>query len=263
MPLLLLIRTNFDSMLVDYLLRPAPNVRKLRHGAGIAILTIYACLLLILALSYFRLVYTVTAKPGYTPQGPQWHAQRSRERRPSGARQPAPRHVDPEKGNGVLEAPSTPNEGLPASPYAPVSSAYGPINDTVIPSLQEFYMRDVFTCEKRIIVVKSKDAFVRWITFAPGRQAPAASQRLLTWLISHCRVGGIVSESSQKFFVLFVVWGAIFWVFTMIFMAKFVAETKVSQSLRPIQAGPSLLVPSIWHSICSYQQLSGELKSTT
>ncbi|KAL9577585.1 MAG: hypothetical protein Q9203_007404, partial [Teloschistes exilis] len=183
-----------DLMLVDYLLRPGLHVRKPRHAAGIAILTIYACLLLILALSYFRLVYTVTANPGYTPRGPQWHAQK-RERRPSRPRQPAPRHVDPEKGNGVLKAPSTPNGGLPASPYAPVSSAYGPINDTVIPSLQEFYMRDVFTCESD---------------------------------------------------------GPIYWVFTMIFMAKFVAETRVSQSLRPIQAGPSLLALSIWQALAIY-----------
>ncbi|KAI4104074.1 MAG: hypothetical protein L6R37_003480 [Teloschistes peruensis] len=138
-----------DFILVDYLLRPGLHVRKPRHAAGIAILTIYACLLLILALSYFRLVYAVTANPGYTPRGPQWHAQK-KERRPSRPRQAAPRHVDPEKGNGVLEAPSTPNGGLPASPYAPVSSAYGPINDAVIPSLQEFYMRDVFTCESKL-----------------------------------------------------------------------------------------------------------------
>lgn len=144
--LTLLRQDGIDFILVDYLLRPGLHVRKPRHAAGIAILTIYACLLLILALSYFRLVYAVTANPGYTPRGPQWHAQK-KERRPSRPRQAAPRHVDPEKGNGVLEAPSTPNGGLPASPYAPVSSAYGPINDAVIPSLQEFYMRDVFTCE--------------------------------------------------------------------------------------------------------------------
>ncbi|KAL8716393.1 MAG: hypothetical protein Q9220_000300 [cf. Caloplaca sp. 1 TL-2023] len=38
------------------------------------------------------------------------------------------------------------------------------------------------------------------------------------------KVGGIVSENSQKFFVLFVSWTAIYCTFTMIFMAKFVAE---------------------------------------
>ncbi|KAL8843342.1 MAG: hypothetical protein Q9170_000200 [Blastenia crenularia] len=37
-------------------------------------------------------------------------------------------------------------------------------------------------------------------------------------------VGGIVSETSQKFFVLFVSWAAIYCLFAMIFIAKFVAE---------------------------------------
>lgn len=45
------------------------------------------------------------------------------------------------------------------------------------------------------------------------------------------RVGGIVSETSQKFFVLFVFWGAVYCVFSLILMAKFVAERAVSRYL--------------------------------
>lgn len=129
-----------DSILVNYLLNPAPTVRKPRHGVGIAILTIYACLLLLLALTYFRLIFTVATNPGYTPRGPQWHAQKIREMRPSRPSQPGSRQADPEKGNGVLGALSTPNGCLPAS-------SYGPLSHTSTPSLQEFYMRDVFSCE--------------------------------------------------------------------------------------------------------------------
>lgn len=136
-----------DLVIVDYLLKPSPTIREPRSGAGIAILTIYACLLSLLALTYFRLTYTVGANPGYTPRGPQWHAQNSskrRRRRSSRAVAPPP---DLEKQNGSAGEQPAFNGVLSASPGVPASSAYGPAGDVFAPGLRDFYKRDVFTCE--------------------------------------------------------------------------------------------------------------------
>ncbi|KAL8693760.1 MAG: hypothetical protein Q9218_001456 [Villophora microphyllina] len=203
---------------VDYLLKPAATVRKPRRGAGIAILIIYDCLLLLLALTYFRLVHTVVSNPGYTPRGPQWHAQNSRKRRHDPSGQAGPGHSESEKRNGVPGAHSAPNGGLQPSPYVHPSYAYGPADDVPTPSLQEFYMRDVFSCES--------DGRPIWcstcLNWKPDRAHHCREVGRCVRKMDHfCPwVGGVVSERSQKFFVLFVVWGAIYCMFAMIFMAN-------------------------------------------
>ncbi|KAL8650839.1 MAG: hypothetical protein Q9210_003594 [Variospora velana] len=133
---------------VDYLLKPAATVGQPRHGAAIAIVTIYACLLLLLALAYLRLVYTIVTTPGYTPRGPQWYINNNnKRRRRSRSSRKNPRRHDLEKQNGVVGESRDTSGPLPSSPYANVPSAYGPANDIITPDLQDFYKRDVFTCE--------------------------------------------------------------------------------------------------------------------
>ncbi|KAL9039413.1 MAG: hypothetical protein Q9180_002543 [Flavoplaca navasiana] len=97
---------------IDYLLKPSPTLGKPRPGAGIAILTIYASLLLILALTYFRLLYTVIANPGYTPRGPQWHQQNSSKRKNRRSNRTVEPPPDLEKQNGSLGDQSTSNGTL-------------------------------------------------------------------------------------------------------------------------------------------------------
>ncbi|KAL8706181.1 MAG: hypothetical protein Q9201_000759 [Fulgogasparrea decipioides] len=223
-------------MVVDYLLKPAPTVRKLRRGAGIAVLIVYVCLLLLLAFTYFRLAHTVITNPGFTPRSPQWHAQNRAKRRRSRSNRARTGHPDLEKQNRALGEQPASNGGLPASPYVNASSAYGPVNDAATPGLHEFYNRDIFTCES--------DGRPIWcsacLNWKPDRAHHCREVGRCVYKMDHfCPwVGGIVSETSQKFFVLFVVWGAIYCVVTMIFMAKFVAERAVSRSF-PIQ--PDLL----------------------
>lgn len=215
---------------VDYLLKPASTVREPRRGAAIAIITIYTSLLLLLAITYFRLVHTVVTNPGYTPRGPQWHAQNAGKRRHSRSRPVKPGLRDLEKQNGAYNNSAAPPGESPPSRSANVPSAFGPADDIPMPSLQDFYMRDVFTCE------------------SDGR--PIWCSTCLNWKLDrahHCRevarcvrkmdhfcpwVGGIVSETSQKFFVQFVSWGAAYCLFNLIFMAKFVAERR--------HAGPNI-----------------------
>ncbi|KAL8676654.1 MAG: hypothetical protein Q9186_006853 [Xanthomendoza sp. 1 TL-2023] len=132
---------------VDYLLKPAPTVRNTRSGAGIAILTVYNSLLLLLALAYFRLIHTVITNPGYTPRGPQWHAQNANKRRHSRSHRAKQTPSDLEKQNGSLGQHSTYSETLSALPYNHDSSVYGPADGIAAPGLQDFYQRDVFSCE--------------------------------------------------------------------------------------------------------------------
>ena len=63
---------------VDYLLKPSTSASSIRPGAAIAILVVYFLLLLLLAVSYSRLLYTVLVHPGYTPRGPQYYANKKR-----------------------------------------------------------------------------------------------------------------------------------------------------------------------------------------
>ncbi|KAL8805035.1 MAG: hypothetical protein Q9182_002237 [Xanthomendoza sp. 2 TL-2023] len=205
---------------VDYLLKPAPTVHKPRSGAGIAILTVYTCLLLLLALTYFRLAYTVITNPGYASRGPQW-------------RRAKPTPSDLEKQNGSLGQHSTYSETLSASPYNHDSSAYGPAEGIATPGLQDFYKRDVFTCES--------DGRPIWcstcLNWKPDRAHHCREVGRCVRKMDHfCPwVGGIVSETSQKFFVLFVTWGSIYCVFTLAIMAKFVAERPLGERGKPIE----------------------------
>lgn len=136
-----------DCPQVDYLLKPAPTVRQPRHGAAIAILTIYASVVVLLLVIYLRLLYTVAINPGYVPRGPQWHANNSKRRKRSGSRRTKPNSYDLEKQNGGLEEPVDRNEHSSTQPYTNVPSAYGPANDVATPGLHDFYSREVFVCE--------------------------------------------------------------------------------------------------------------------
>ena len=78
------------------------------------------------------------------------------------------------------------------------------------------------------IAAKSIDVYARWTIFALGKPSEPTHLCQATDEIQ-IRVGGIVSETSQKFFVLFVCWGSIYCVFVLILMAKFVAERAVSR----------------------------------
>lgn len=114
-----------------------------------------------------------------------------------------------------------------------------------MPGLEDFYKREVFTCESdgrpiwcstclnwkldRAHHCREVGRCVRKMDhFCPWYAVPNASSREAVRPNGAARVGGVVSETSQKFFVQFVVWGAVYCLFNLIFMAKFVAERAVS-----------------------------------
>ena len=132
---------------VDYLLKTNGTNRPPRPHAAVALIVVYAILLLIVAFSYFRLLYTVASNPGFVPRGPKWRSgkgsrkkagqgQKEHERRANKRTEKS--HHDVEHSGGHKGGPAFPN-GSPIH-----EDKHG--QDTS-PTLKDFYNRKVFTCE--------------------------------------------------------------------------------------------------------------------
>lgn len=240
---------------VDYLIHPLPSYnRGPRVGAGAAILAIYYVLLIPMVLTYLQLYYYVLWNPGYLPLGAQRlqddedaknskrsHPKRGR-RRGSSRKAPDPEKTQqPEEDveRGVLA-----NDG----------------NDTPQPDLsglEKFYTKDVFVCQE--------DGRPPWCTtcciFKPDRshhcrelgRCVRKMDHFCPWyicllavntnfLLTYCRVGGVVSETSFKFFIQFVFYTCLFCSFALIVLAYFTAELRRQVSLFMESTGPPVFV---------------------
>lgn len=134
-------------MIVDYFLRPPSSLHKPRHGTGIAVLTVYSILLLLMSTTYLRLVCTVFINPGYVPRGPQWHDEhekRAKEKSLDKSR---------EKSGHLEKSNASDNGNLRGFAYGNGPTGSGsPMTrplaaDDASPDLHDFYGKDVFTCE--------------------------------------------------------------------------------------------------------------------
>ncbi|KAJ5304532.1 uncharacterized protein N7443_004192 [Penicillium atrosanguineum] len=214
-------RAELNLSPVDYLIHPLPSYnRASRVGAGAAILAIYYLLLIPMVATYIRLIYNVLWSPGYLPFGVERvqadsalqreHSHGQRRRRKSDSR----KVQDAEKQESTemdLESALNDNAGGKAFPLDPAG-------------LESFYTKDVFVCQE------------------DGRPPYCSTCcQFKTDRAHHCRevdrcvrkmdhfcpwVGGVVSETSLKFFIQFVVYTAIFCAFALIVNAYFVAELK-------------------------------------
>ena len=122
---------------VDYLLKPPIALQTPRHGVAAAILVLYSILLLLIALTYFRLLYTVTYNPGYVPRGPQWHAQRERK-----AREKRQYGRDYRKTQSSVSS-----EGIEGDAITSSGDAFAPTTTEPAPGLRDFYSKDAFVCQ--------------------------------------------------------------------------------------------------------------------
>lgn len=59
---------------MNYLLKPSASTSNHlpRPHSATAVITVYAILLFLVGISYFRLLHTVVTNPGYVERGPQW-----------------------------------------------------------------------------------------------------------------------------------------------------------------------------------------------
>ncbi|OJJ48355.1 hypothetical protein ASPZODRAFT_130357 [Penicilliopsis zonata CBS 506.65] len=209
------------QLCIDYLIHPSTKYsRHARVGIGAAILVIYYILLIPMVVSYLRLLQKVLWSPDYLPRGEK-PARDQKDSRPSHRRRKRRRSEhesnkvrDAEKGDDFdsdVERGGSLHSGGKAFPLDAVG-------------LESFYTKDVFVCQR------------------DGRP-PYCSKcsQFKTDRAHHCRevdrcvrkmdhfcpwVGGVVAESSFKFFIQFLVYTAMFCIFCLVVFAYFLAEAK-------------------------------------
>lgn len=224
-----------DYAQVDYLIHPLPSYRrKPRVGAGAAIVAVYYALLIFVVATYIRLVYNVLWDPGYLPLGAErvqadstlQDSKRSRKRR---RRKSSSRHA------GNTEKTGQSNVDLERGINA---HAGGKAYQLDSAGLESFYMKDVFVCQEdgrpsycssccqfktdRAHHCREVDRCVRKMDhFCPWYVIKALTMKVL---LNRLRVGGVVSETSFKFFIQFVVYTSFFCAFVLIVTAYYTAE---------------------------------------
>jgi palmitoyltransferase len=188
---------------LDYLLRP-PTYLDLprRQGTAIAILVIYYILLFMLLVSYARLVLMILTNPGVVPRGPQWYVEKERKKS--------------KKAGGASEkedASDADSEGYsPKGAFANAESY----------RVQDFWMKDVFICQH-----DGRPKFCsQCYNYKVDRVHHCSELGRCVYKMDHfCPwVGGIVSETSFKFFIQFTFWTALFCFFNLVQLAYFLAE---------------------------------------
>lgn len=165
-----------------------------------------------MASTYFRLLYTVIFNPGYVPRGPQWHAQQNKKKR--------------EKAEIGAEANGSFSDGsdfVTGVAYSPPNGQAGPPTTESAPGLQDFFSRNIYVCQG--------DGRPIWCStcqnWKPDRAHHCGEVNRCVRKMDHfCPwVGGVVSETSFKFFIQFTTWSAMFCLFVLIIMAIFLTET--------------------------------------
>ncbi|KAK5013321.1 palmitoyltransferase pfa5, partial [Cryomyces antarcticus] len=200
-----------------YFLSPPPSTAlpPKRTGACIAVVVLHFAFLLPVLVTYARLFQTVIADSGYIPQG-------SRAAAAFETQNPEP--SEPHKTTTASCAPTTVGEkpqrsshakGRPSRPQHTALDYEGILKGYLSPppGLERFYRRDVFVCDERGLPIYCTTCR----NFKPDRT-------------HHCRevgrVGGVVSETSFKYFVQFTSYGSLLSIFLLIVMAYAIADAK-------------------------------------
>lgn len=202
-PVLLLAIIGYASWVITRLV----CVEYLRlNGSAIAVLTTYYLLLTILLISYGRLLYIVIRRPGLIPRGPQWYAQKARKSK----RREKP--ADNSESGDLTKIP------------IPKTSA----NESLPFRVEDFWLRDVFVCNPDGRPPFCSECY----NWKPDRahhcselnRCVAKMDHLCPW------VGGVVGETSYKYFVQFTFYAAIFCTEVLTVVAYYFAQRRRSDT---------------------------------
>ncbi|EXJ92713.1 hypothetical protein A1O3_01265 [Capronia epimyces CBS 606.96] len=194
---------------LDYLIHPRPRASVTVHsqtGAAIAILVIFYLLLLIALTCLGRLLQTILTRPGFVPRGPQWN-------------------IEKEKSTGRARSASRKEEALEHSS----TEGYTPRHlrrhrrDEEFPT-QDFWHKDVFACGW-----DGRPPFCSTCyNYKPDRAHHCSELGRCVLKMDHfCPwVGGIVSETSFKYFIQFTFWAALFCLDTLVVVAYYFAKRR-------------------------------------
>ncbi|PYH98499.1 zf-DHHC-domain-containing protein [Aspergillus ellipticus CBS 707.79] len=203
---------------IDYLIHPLPKYhRGSRVGAGVAILVVFYLLILIVITTYLRLLYNVSRDPGLLPRASpptkaeeptepsdRRHRKKGGHRRPQTAEKSDSSDEDVERGVG----------------YNANGGAF-PLDTS---GLENFYTKDVFVCQEDGRPLYCSTCCI----YKPDRAHHCREvDRCVRKMDHFCPwVGGVVSETSFKFFIQFVFYVLLFCAFSLIICATFTAEIK-------------------------------------
>ncbi|OJD16699.1 hypothetical protein AJ78_03169 [Emergomyces pasteurianus Ep9510] len=203
------------SLCADYLLDSPTSSRNPRNGTTIGLLVAFYILLIGLLVSYLRLLVALIWNPDYIPRGPQYRDPRTEtgaSKRMSKSRNGRKPHSN--KSNGDEEW-----HGLGSIFKGPVEKNAHAFDAS---GLEAFYLKDVFVCKE--------DGRPAWCSTCYQFKTDRAHHcreigRCIRKMDHFCPwVGGVVSETSFKFFIQFLFYGLLFTTFNLVVLAIFVAE---------------------------------------
>ncbi|RMD43439.1 hypothetical protein DV735_g1683, partial [Chaetothyriales sp. CBS 134920] len=183
-----------DLVCVRYLLQSG------RYGPAIATLTTFYLVLLIVLATYARLITTVITNPGVVPRGPQYYVEKE-------ARSLSEKEAASDAGS---------SEGFGKLPRSR--------HDDKALIGEDFWHKDVFVCQ-----YDGRPPFCsQCYNYKPTRSHHCSELGRCVLKMDHfCPwIGGIVSETSFKFFILFTFWAALFTLHVLVVMAYFLADRR-------------------------------------
>ncbi|KAL4941044.1 DHHC palmitoyltransferase-domain-containing protein [Aspergillus oleicola] len=208
---------------IDYLINPLPKYdRPSRVGAGAAIIAVFYILVLVVLITYARLLYMVIWNPDLLAKSPALDAehQSTKSRSRHALERPRRKRKGHHKSRrGEISDKST------ADVERALDYKAGPM---VLPwdtdGLENFYKKDVFVCQP-----DGRPLYCsKCCHYKPDRTHHCREVDRCVQKMDHfCPwVGGVVSEKSFKFFIQFVFYTAVFCAFILIVCAIFTAELR-------------------------------------
>jgi palmitoyltransferase len=218
---------------LDYLINPPPDfLVKPRPGSAAAILLFYYLLLIPLLVCYARLIQTIITNPGYVPRGAAWY-QQHKEKAASSGRHSSGHHSRRVSTPHLTEKPlhswqgGTQDLESGGSNHSSLTTAKNHAKQTYNHSHSPgipFWQRDIFVCNP-----DGRPAFCSsCLTHKPDRTHHCSEVDRCVLKMDHfCPwVGGIVSETSFKAFIQFLVYAALFCVMVLTTISVFIAERR-------------------------------------
>lgn len=169
-----------------------------------------------MVICYARLLYTVTVYPGLVPCGRQWYLQKQNASRSRKTRNGRRRHRDTEKVKNV-ESDAWDDSDLTNA------IARRTAHDATL-QVEDFWQRDTFVCGH-----DGRPAFCSTcFNWKPDRTHHCSELDRCVLKMDHfCPwVGGVVGETSFKFFLQFVFWAALFCTHVLITVAYYLARRR-------------------------------------
>ena len=201
-----------DRVCVNYLINPPSSLSVHREtGSAIAILVIFYLLLLVTLISFGRLIQTVSANPGLVPRGEQYWVEKERKRREENSTGYKEEALEYGSTTGCTPRHLRRNQNKEARGFR----------------AQDFWHKDVFVCGW-----DGRPPFCSTCyNYKPDRAHHCSELGRCVLKMDHfCPwVGGIVSETSFKYFVQFTFWAAVFCLHTLVVMAYYLARRRSQQ----------------------------------